>query len=71
MSSAALRAAVLRLALSVIALHAIAITVYYVADIPLRQTSIRYPFFGAWMVLTLAVVLQGLYRIRVARIRRL
>lgn len=70
MPSPALRAAVLRLALSVIVLHAIAITTYYVADIPLRPPSIRYPFFGAWLVLTLIVVLQGLYRIRAARVRR-
>jgi hypothetical protein len=70
MASPALRAAVLRLALSVIVLHTIAITIYYVADIPLRPTSVRYPFFGAWTVLALAVVLQGLHRIRVARVRR-
>jgi hypothetical protein len=71
MSSPALRAAVLRLALSVIVLDAIAITIYYVADIPLRPPSIRYPFFGAWILLTLAVVLPGLHRIRVARVRRM
>jgi hypothetical protein len=70
-ASPALRAAVLRLALSVTVLHAIAITIYYVADIPLRPPSIRYPFFGAWIVLTLIVVLQGLYRIRAARVRRM
>jgi hypothetical protein len=70
MASPALRAAVLRLAIGVIVLHAIAITIYYVADIPLRPTSIRYPFFAAWILLTLAVVLPGLQRIRIARIRR-
>jgi nitric oxide reductase large subunit len=69
-ASPALRAAVLRLALGVIVLHAIAITAYYVADIPLRPASIRYPFFGAWILLTLAIVLPGLHRIRVARGRR-
>jgi hypothetical protein len=71
MASPALRAAVLRLALSVIALDAIAITIYYLADIPLRPPPVRYPFFGAWLVLTLVVVLSGLHRIRVARARRL
>ncbi|MFN2564046.1 MAG: hypothetical protein ABR499_03435 [Gemmatimonadaceae bacterium] len=70
MASPAHRSAVLRLALSVIALDAIAIAIYYITDIPLRPTSIRYPFFGAWMVLTLAVVLTGLHRIRIARVRR-
>jgi hypothetical protein len=54
----------------VIALDAIAISVYYLADIPLQPTSIRYPFFGAWILLTLAVVLSGLQRIRLARIRQ-
>jgi hypothetical protein len=51
-------------------LDAIAITIYYLADIPLRPPSIRYPFFGAWIVLTLAIVLPGLHRVRMARIRR-
>jgi hypothetical protein len=69
-SSPALRSAVLRLVVSVIALDAIAISVYYLADIPLQPTSIRYPFFGAWILLTLAVVLSGLQRIRLARVRR-
>jgi hypothetical protein len=71
MSSPALRAAVLRLVVSVIVLDAIAIAIYYIADIPLRPTSIRYPFFGAWILLTLAVVLSALHRIRVARVRRM
>jgi hypothetical protein len=70
MSSPALRAAVLRLVISVVVLDAIAIAVYYAADIALRPTTVRYPFFAAWMLLTLAVVLPGLHRIRVARIRR-
>jgi hypothetical protein len=70
MASPALRAAVLRLAVSIVVLDAIAIAVYYLADIPLRPGSIRYPFFGAWILLTLGVVLPGLHRIRVARVRR-
>lgn len=70
MASPALRSAVLRLAIGVVLLDTIAIALYYVADIPLRPSSIRYPFFAAWLVLTLAVVLTGLHRIRVARIRR-
>lgn len=70
MASPALRAAVLRLVVSIVVLDAIAIAVYYIADIPLRPTSIRYPFFGAWILLTLGVVLPGLHRIRLARVRR-
>ena len=70
MASPALRSAVLRLAVSIVVLDAIAIAVYYIADIPLRPTSIRYPFFGAWILLTLGVVLPGLHRIRLARVRR-
>ncbi len=69
MASPALRAAVLRLAVGIIVLDAIAIGIYYIADIPLRPPSIRYPFFAVWMVLTLFVVLTGLHRVRVARDR--
>jgi hypothetical protein len=69
MPSPALRSAVLRLAVNVAVLHTIAIAIYYVTDIPLRPTSVRYPFFGVWIVLTLIVVLTGLHRIRVARVR--
>ena len=70
MGSPALRSAVLRLVVSVIVLDALAIAVYHAADIRLRPTSVRYPFFGAWILLTLAVVLPGLHRIRLARVRR-
>jgi hypothetical protein len=70
MASAALRAAVLRLAVSIVVLDAVAIAVFYLADIALRPPSVRYPFFAAWIVLTLAIVLPGLHRIRAARIRR-
>jgi hypothetical protein len=70
MASPALRSAVLRLAVSIVVLDAIAIGIYYVADIALRPASVRYPFFAAWMALTLAVVLTGLHRIRMARVRR-
>ncbi len=70
MASPALRSAVFRLAVGVIVLDTIAIAIYYLADIPLRPPSVRYPFFAAWMVLTLIVVLTGLHRIRVARARR-
>jgi hypothetical protein len=66
----ALRAAVLRLAIAIILLDATAIAIYYLADIPLRPASIRYPFFIMWMLLTLAIVLPGLHAIRRARVRR-
>jgi hypothetical protein len=70
MASPALRAAVLRLAVSIVVLDVIAIGIYYIADIPLRPPAVRYPFFTVWMVLTLIVVLTGLHRVRVARVRR-
>jgi hypothetical protein len=70
MASRALRAAVLQLAIGVVVLHAIAIAIYYVADIALRPPSIRNAFLIVWMILTLAVVLPGLHRIRAARTRR-
>jgi hypothetical protein len=70
LANPALRSAVLRLAISVVVLDALAIAIYYLADMPLRPTSIRYPFFAAWMLLTLGIVLSGLHRIRLARARR-
>jgi hypothetical protein len=70
MPNPALRAAVLRLAIGVVVLDTIAIAIYYLADIPLRGQSVRYPFFAVWMVLTLVIVLTGLQRIRIARLRR-
>ena len=70
LASPALRSAVLRLAVGIVVLDTIAIAIYYLADIPLRPPSVRYPFFAAWMVLTLVIVLTGLHRIRVARLRR-
>jgi hypothetical protein len=69
-ASPALRSAVLRLAIAIVVLDAIAISIYYIADIPLQPPSVRYPFFTVWMVLTLLVVLTGLHRVRVARGRR-
>jgi hypothetical protein len=69
-ASPELKSAVLRLAISVVILDALAIAIYYLADIPLRPGTVRYPFFAAWMLLTLAVVLPGLHRIRMARTRR-
>jgi hypothetical protein len=70
MVSPALRSAVVRLVIGVVVLDAIAIAIYYLADIPLRPPPIRYSFFAAWMLLTLAVVLPGLHAIRKARVRR-
>ena len=69
-SSSPLRAAVLRLAIAIVVLDTIAIAAYYLADIPLRPPSVRYPFFGVWMGLTLFIVLTGLHRIRLIRGRR-
>ena len=69
-ASPALRSAVLRLAIGVVALDTVAIAIYYLADIPLRPPSVRYPFFAVWLALTLAVVLTGLQGIRAARVRR-
>lgn len=71
MASSALKSAVLRLAIRIVVLDVIAIATYYLADIPQRPASIRYPFFALWLLLTFAIVLPGLYRIRLARARRL
>jgi hypothetical protein len=70
MASPALKSAVLRLAISIVVLDVVAIAIYYLADIPLRPASIRYPFFAVWVLLTFAIVLPGLHRVRMARTRR-
>jgi hypothetical protein len=69
MASPALKSAVLSLAIGIVVLDAIAIAIYYLADVPLRPASIRYPFFAVWMLLTFAIVLPALHRIRMARRR--
>jgi hypothetical protein len=71
MPNPALRSAVLRLLLSIVVLHAAAIAAYYVAGIGRRPVAVQYAFLGVWLILTLIVVLGGLQRVRVARIRRL
>jgi nitric oxide reductase large subunit len=70
MPNPALRAAFLRLILTVIALHAVAIGVYYLTGIGRRSARAQYAFLGGWVVLTLLVVLAGLQRVRAARVRR-
>lgn len=71
MISPALKTAVIRLVVGIVILDAVAITTYYLADIPTRAPSVRRTFFAAWMILTLAIVLPGLHNVRTARARRL
>ena len=54
---------------SVIALHAVAIAVYYLADIPSAAPGVRTAFTAAWMGATVLIVGFSLRRIRQARLR--
>ena len=53
-----------------LAVHAIAIAIFNALDIGDAPRSTRTIFTGAWTVVSLGVVLNGLYRIRLARASR-
>jgi hypothetical protein len=62
-----IRRLLLQLVLRVLAVHAVAIALYYAADVARAGQHIRLAFVTVWMALTLAVVLPSLLRIRRAR----
>ncbi|GLC24157.1 hypothetical protein [Roseisolibacter agri] len=64
-----LRRHLLHMVLGVVAVHAIAIALYYALDVEHRPANFRRIFTAVWMVATLPVVLVGLSRVRKARIR--
>ena len=65
--SDSMRSEVLRLVVSVLAIDAVAIAVFFLAHIQ-RASSSRLILFGfIWTVATVAVVLVGLRRVREAR----
>lgn len=64
-----IRRHLLHMVLGVVAVHALAIALYYALDVPQRPPGFRRIFTGVWMVATLPVVLVGLARVRAARIR--
>jgi hypothetical protein len=60
---------VLRLIISVMALHVIAITLHTVLHLEGRAANIRYAYGAVWVASTLVIVLRGLARIREIRAR--
>jgi len=52
---------------SVVAVHAIAIALYYALDIPHSTPGMQRYFAWAWMAVTLGVVFAGLQRLKRAR----
>lgn len=58
---------VLRLVLLVVVLDVVAIAAFYLADIPAQGRDARTTYTVVWTVLTLAVVLTSLRRVRLAR----
>lgn len=64
-----LRRHLMHMMLGVLAVHAIAIALYYALGVEQRPPTFRKVFTGIWMVATLPVVLVGLTRVRAARVR--
>lgn len=65
-----LRRRVFHLVISVVVLDVIAIGAYMVGHVSTRSTRVQTGFVVAWMVVTLALVLTGLGRVRAVRGRR-
>ena len=64
---AALRRAALQLILGVMALHAVALSVYYLADISHTSPRVQTWFTAAWTMSTALVVALLLRRVRLIR----
>ena len=64
-----LRRHLMHMMIGVLAVHALAIALYYGLDVEQRPPTFRKVFAGIWMVATLPVVLVGLTRVRAARVR--
>ncbi|HEX5831171.1 MAG TPA: hypothetical protein VFY16_09330 [Gemmatimonadaceae bacterium] len=62
-----LRRHLLRMVVLVLLVHAVAITIYYLAEVGSASRQVRTVFTGAWTLATLAVVLPLLRRIREER----
>ena len=65
--AAEMRRLLLRMVVAVVLLHAAAIAVFLVADMESAGRSARTTFVVVWAVLTFAVVMPFLRRIRLAR----
>ncbi len=64
-----LRRHLMHMMIGVLAVHAIAIALYYALGVEQRPPTFRKVFTGIWMVATLPVVIVGLTRIRATRLR--
>ncbi|MDF1506304.1 hypothetical protein [Roseisolibacter sp. H3M3-2] len=64
-----LRRHLMVMVLGVVAVHAVALALYYALDVEQRPAAFRRVFTGVWTVATLPVVLIGLSRVRAARLR--
>ena len=67
---ASLRREVLGLVLSVAALDAVCIALYFLAGLRHASDGVKVGFTALWTLATLGVVIRGLSRIRAARIHR-
>jgi hypothetical protein len=64
-----LRRHLMQMMLGVLAVHAIAIALYYALGVEQRPPTFRRVFTGIWTIATLPIVLVGLARVRAARLR--
>jgi hypothetical protein len=63
----AIRKHLLVLVLAILIVDAIAIAIFRIYRIELADDRTKAVFTGAWMLVSLLIVLNGLYRIRLAR----
>lgn len=60
----------LTLVLAVLAVDAVFVAIYFLAHLGHASDAIKVAFTAAWTLVTLAVVIRGLSRIRTARVHR-
>jgi hypothetical protein len=65
----ALRREVLRLVGLVLLVDGVFIACYFIAGLAMASANLKFGFMIAWTVVTLAVVLRGLGRVRAMRVR--
>ncbi len=63
------RREVLWLVLAVLAIDAVFVALYFLARLPSASDGVKLVFTALWTLVTLAVVIRGLSRLRSARLR--
>jgi hypothetical protein len=64
------RREVLWLVLAVVAIDVVFVALYFLARLPAASDAVKLAFTALWTLITLAVVIRGLSRVRSARLRK-